>query len=180
MKNWRRVIAFDVVMALLIILLYFPAGLGLSPFDPNFLNAALSVIGAVLIAYETIKVNARAILTARAAKMLSEGTEDMTVEDLKRVLGFLYLNDIQFGCDQFFKVGLKPVSAVPEGVQFLLFLPLFGRGDRKFILRLGLKLLFYIKDVLHPVAESCHNMLIGVTTEGGGTLTTPRAPIQQG
>ena len=87
MKNWRRVIAFDVVMALLVILLYFPAGLGLSPFDPNFLNAALSVIGAVLIGYETIKVNVRAILTARAAKMLSEGTEDMSVDDLKRVLG---------------------------------------------------------------------------------------------
>lgn len=86
MKNWRRVIAFDVVMALLVILLYFPAGLGLSPFDPNFVNAALSVIGAVLIGYETIKVNARAILTARAAKQLSEGANDMPVEDVKRVL----------------------------------------------------------------------------------------------
>ena len=87
MKKWRKVIAFDVIMALLIILLYFPAGLGLSPFDPNFLNAALSVIGGVLIGYETIKVNARAILTARAEKMLSEGSDDMSVDDVKRVLG---------------------------------------------------------------------------------------------
>ena len=87
MKKWRKVIAFDVVMALLVILLYFPAGLGLSPFDPNLLNAALSVIGAVLIGYETIKVNARAVLTARAAKQLSEGSGEMQVEDIKRVLG---------------------------------------------------------------------------------------------
>ena len=86
MKKWKSVIVFDVLMVLLIILLYSPVQLALNPLDPNFFKAAFSVIAGVFIAYELIKVNGRAILTARAAKQISEGSEDIHVDDIKRML----------------------------------------------------------------------------------------------
>ena len=86
MKNWRSVIVFDVLMVLLVILLYSPVQLALNPLDPNFFKAAISVIAGVLIAYEVIKVNGRAILTARANKRISEGETDVSAEDVKRTL----------------------------------------------------------------------------------------------
>ena len=86
MVKWNRVIAFDVVMAILVILLYSPFNLGLSPLDPNFIKAALSVICAALIGYETVKVNGKAIKSARAAKRLTAGSSEVSVEDIKLAL----------------------------------------------------------------------------------------------
>ena len=73
-------------MVLLIILLYSPVQLALNPLDPNFFKAALSVIAGVFIIYELVKVNGRAIMTARAAKQISEGSEEVNADDVKMTL----------------------------------------------------------------------------------------------
>ena len=86
MVKWKRVIAFDVIMAILIILLYSPFQLGLSPLDPNFINAAMSVVCAAFIAYGLIKVNGKALLTARAEKRMELGPGEATVDDIKLTL----------------------------------------------------------------------------------------------
>ncbi len=87
MKKWRSVIIFDVAMVILAIILFSPAYVGLSPFSPQISNMVLSIVAGAIIIYETIKVNGRAILTARAAKQVSVGESDIAVEDVRRVLG---------------------------------------------------------------------------------------------
>ena len=86
MVKWKQVIAFDVIMVLLIILLYSPFQLALSPLDPNFFKAALSVICAVLIGYGLVRVNGNALLTARAEKRMELGPGEATVDDIRRTL----------------------------------------------------------------------------------------------
>ena len=90
MKKWRGTIIFDVAMIILIIILFSPAGLGLSPFSPNLFAAILSVVAAAFIGYELVKVNGRALLTARAERRVAElgtGEDDISADDLKRALG---------------------------------------------------------------------------------------------
>lgn len=85
MKKWRGAIAFDVVMAILAVWLYLPAGLGL--IDPtNPFKLSLGILAAALIGYNTVKVNARAALTARAARRITAGDENVPAEDVKRML----------------------------------------------------------------------------------------------
>lgn len=86
MKNPKRLIAFNVIMAILIILLYSPYQLALSPLDPSFIKAALSVICGAAIGYELIKVNGKALLESRAKKRLELGPGEATVDDIKRAL----------------------------------------------------------------------------------------------
>lgn len=89
MKKWRGTIVFDVAMIILVIILFGPAGAHLSPLSPNLFEAILSVVAAAFIGYETIKVNGRAILTARAERrvaLLGSGEEDISPEDVKRAL----------------------------------------------------------------------------------------------
>ena len=78
MKKWKSVIAFDVLMVIFIVLLVV--------YGSN-LPIVATVIAGALIAYETVKVNSRAILTTIAAKRITEGQEDVPVEDIKRMLG---------------------------------------------------------------------------------------------
>lgn len=87
MDKWKRTIAIDVILAILVIFLYSPYQLALSPLDPNFLNAALSVIFGAGIGYEAVKVNAKAIKAARAEKRLALGPGEATVDDIKLALG---------------------------------------------------------------------------------------------
>lgn len=87
MKKWRSVIIFDVAMIILAIILFSPAYVGLSPFSPQISNMVLSIVAGAIIIYETIKVNGRAFLTARAAKQISSGETSVPVEDVRRVLG---------------------------------------------------------------------------------------------
>lgn len=87
MQKWRRTIIFDVAMIILVILLFSPYHVGLSPLDPNFFKAALSVVVAAFLGYETVKVNRKAILTNRANKRLTAGGDKIPVEDIKRMLG---------------------------------------------------------------------------------------------
>ena len=87
MKKWRGVIVFDVVMVILIIILYSPFQLGLSPLDPSIFRAALSIILGVVIIYELIKVNGRAIRKANAEKRFADPDAEMHSSDLKRLFG---------------------------------------------------------------------------------------------
>lgn len=85
-KKWRHVVIFDVVMALLIILLYSPYQLALSPLSPNFFNAAASIIFGAIIAYETVKVNGKAIKGSQASRRLALPEAEVSIDDVKRVL----------------------------------------------------------------------------------------------
>ena len=87
MRKWRRVVAFDAAMVILVILLFSPSFVGLSPFSPQISNMILSVISAAIIGYETVKVNGRAIRTALATKRITEGEGEVPVDDIKRMLG---------------------------------------------------------------------------------------------
>lgn len=87
MNKSKRLIAFNVVMAILIILLYSPYQLALNPLSPDFINAALSVIFAAVIGYELVHVNGKALLEARSKKRLELGPGEATVDDIKRALG---------------------------------------------------------------------------------------------
>ena len=90
MKKWRGTIVFDVAMIIFVIILFSPAGLGLSPFSPNLFAAILSVVAAAFIGYELVKVNGRALLTARAERRvaaLGAGEEQVTADDVRLALG---------------------------------------------------------------------------------------------
>lgn len=90
MKKWRGTIAFNVAMIILIIILFGPAGAHLSPLSPNLFEAIFSVIAIAFIGYQLVKVNSRALLTARAEKRVAElgpGSFDVPPEDVKRALG---------------------------------------------------------------------------------------------
>ena len=91
MKKWRGTIIFDVAMIILVIILFGPAGAHLSPLSPNLFEAILAVVAAAFIGYETVKVNARAVLTARAEKKVAQLTsgeeDDVSADDLKLALG---------------------------------------------------------------------------------------------
>jgi hypothetical protein len=89
MKKWRGTIIFDVAMIILIIILFGPAGAQLSPLSPNLFAAILSVVAAAFIGYELVKVNGRALLTARAEKRVAEleaGKDDVSADEVKRAL----------------------------------------------------------------------------------------------
>lgn len=89
MKKWRGTIVFDVAMIILVIILFGPAGFQLSPLSPNLFEAILSVVAAAFIGYETVRVNAKAVLTARAERrvaQLESGEEDVSADDVKRAL----------------------------------------------------------------------------------------------
>jgi hypothetical protein len=93
MKKWRGTISFDVAMIILIIILFSPAGLQLSPFSSNLFAAILSVVAAAFIGYQLVKVNGRALLTARSERKVAElgagdDNEDrVSADDVKRALG---------------------------------------------------------------------------------------------
>ena len=93
MKKWRGTIAFNVAMIILIIILFSPAGLQLSPFSSNLFAAIFSVVAIAFIGYELIRVNSRALLTARSERKVAElGSGDKEIErvsadDVKRSLG---------------------------------------------------------------------------------------------
>ena len=89
MKKWRGTIVFDVAMIILVIILFGPAGAGLSPLSPNLFEAIISVVAAAFIGYETVKVNGRAILNARAERrvaLLGSGEETVSADEVKRAL----------------------------------------------------------------------------------------------
>ena len=91
MKKWRGTIVFDVAMIILVIILFSPAGLGLNPLSPNLFSAILSVVAAAFIGYELVKVNSRALLTARSERRVAQlgsgdATEDVNADDVKRAL----------------------------------------------------------------------------------------------
>lgn len=89
MKKWRNTIVFDVAMIILVIILFGPAGLQLSPLSPNLFVAILSVVAAAFIGYEVVKVNAKALLTARAEKRVAQlgtGEDEVSAEDVKLAL----------------------------------------------------------------------------------------------
>ena len=90
MKKWRGTIVFDVAMIILIIILFGPAGAGLSPLSPNLFEAILSVVAAAFIGYQLVKVNGRALLTARAERrvaQLGSGEENVSADDVRLALG---------------------------------------------------------------------------------------------
>jgi len=82
----KKLVIFNAIMAILIIFLYSPYQLALSPLDPNFIKAAASVIFAAVMGYELVKVNGQALLETRAKKRLELGPGEATVDDIKRGL----------------------------------------------------------------------------------------------
>ena len=89
MKKWRGTIVFDVAMIIFVIILFSPSGLGLSPFSENLFAAILSVVAAAFIGYQVVKVNGRALLTARAEQRvarLNAGSENLSTDEVKLAL----------------------------------------------------------------------------------------------
>lgn len=77
MNRYMRVIAIDVVLAVVAVILYSPGLLGLSPFDPDVIRAALSVSAGVALVGIAGASNAKVLQGARTTPLrIGSGTDD--------------------------------------------------------------------------------------------------------
>ena len=86
MRNMKKVVAFDVIVAVLAIVLFAPFGLNLTPLSGNIVAGIIGIALAALLAFGVVKVNVSAYLTGRAEQRVALNSGDITIDDLKRTL----------------------------------------------------------------------------------------------
>ena len=79
MGKYAKLIAFDIAMAVAIVILYSPGLLALRPTDDNFLRAGFSIIFAVVILVALIWVNVEMLRTPKYEHL--EITGDVMTSD---------------------------------------------------------------------------------------------------